>query len=147
MLDWSQVDVGDRHADVAVTKMFLDCMQIDQTGWWPRFNYWGGRYLLCAGYLAAYCRHLQLNPVTLAYYSAWAALRRLCIYGAWLKAGPAAYGTKPASLGKLTQAHVDRFCRYFEHHTGVAIALQVDENIPAKLVRANPTLASQAFFD
>ncbi len=147
VLDWSRVDVGDRHADVAVTKMFLDCMQIEQTGWWARFNYWGGRYFLRTGYLAAYRRHLRLNPDTLAYYSSWATLRRLCTYGAWLKAGPAACGTKPVSLRKLTQAHVDGFCRYFEHHTGVAVALQIDEHATARPGRVNSTVASQAFLD
>jgi aminoglycoside phosphotransferase (APT) family kinase protein len=118
VLDWSQVDVGERYADCAVAKMFMDCMQIERPGLWARLNFWGGRLLLRAGYRAGYEKSYPLNPDRLAYYSGWASLRRLCMYGAWLKAGPGEFGSKPASLGKLTQAHIDSFCQHFERHTG-----------------------------
>lgn len=123
VLDWSQVDIGDRHADVAVSKMFMDCMQIERPTLWEQFNFWGGRLLLRQGYETAYEEHLELNHETLSYYSAWAAFRRLCTYGAWFKAGPAALGTKPASLGNITDEHIESFCRYFEQHSGVPTAL------------------------
>jgi aminoglycoside phosphotransferase (APT) family kinase protein len=144
VLDWSQVDIGDRHADVAVTRMFMDCMQIERPTWWERFNYWGGRLLLRRGYQAAYEQHLQLNPVTLNYYSAWAAFRRLCIYGAWLTSGPAAHGSKPASLGNLTQAHIDSFSRYFAEHTGVTITLRMKNGSLATAVADKSIVASPA---
>jgi aminoglycoside phosphotransferase (APT) family kinase protein len=126
VLDWSQIDIGDRHADVAVSKMFMDCMQIERKGLWARFNFWGGRLLLRSGYLAGYRRSLQLRNELLPYYLAWASLRRLCTYGAWLQAGPEAFGTKPASLGNLTQTHVNCFCRYFERYSGIPARLSID---------------------
>ena len=144
VLDWSQVDVGDRHADVAVTKMFLDCMQIDRPTWWQRFNFWGGRLLLRHGYLAAYQRRLPLDPSVLGYYSAWASLRRLCTYCTWLRAGPAAFGSKPASLGKITQSHVDRFCQYFEQHTGVGVSVPIHKFSRTAVLPSESTGASRA---
>jgi aminoglycoside phosphotransferase (APT) family kinase protein len=144
VLDWSQVDVGDRHADVAVTKMFLDCMQVDRPTWWQRFNFWGGRLLLRHGYLAAYQRRFPLDTSLLGYYSAWASLGRLCTYCSWLRAGPAAFGSKPASLGKITQSHVDRFCQYFEEHTGVGVSIPIHKFSRTPGLPSESTVASQA---
>jgi aminoglycoside phosphotransferase (APT) family kinase protein len=144
VLDWSQVDVGDRHADVAVSKMFMDCMQIERPSLWEQFNFWGGRLLLKWGYQEAYEEHLQLNRETLSYYSAWAAFRRLCLYGAWFRAGPAATGLKPAALAHVTAEHIDSFRRYFEEHSGVAIHFRPFETRQLRPGASNSRLASEA---
>jgi aminoglycoside phosphotransferase (APT) family kinase protein len=145
VLDWSQIDVGDRHADVAVAKMFMDCMQIRRPGWWQGFNFWGGRVLLRSGYIAGYRRCLPLDSDRLAYYCAWAALRRLCMYGACLKIRTTISWWKPASLGNLSQEHIDSFCRYFKRVTGVPITLSVSATTPAPAARDNSVPSPHAF--
>ena len=112
-----------------------------------RFNFWGGRLFLRAGYRSGYEKAHQLNPHRLAYYSGWAALRRLCTYGAWLTAGPGELGSKPASLGNLTQAHLDSFCRHFERHTGVPAHLRAAADAKCKVLPANSVVAGSAILD
>jgi aminoglycoside phosphotransferase (APT) family kinase protein len=123
VLDWSEADVGDPHADVATTLMMMECMPLPR--WMPLHlpRVAVGRWLLIRGYLRAYGRHRELDPNTLRYYRALAAFHRLCRYGQWLCAGPLTTGNKPSSLQYLTQAHCQTLERYFHKWTGVRIAL------------------------
>ena len=123
LLDWNEADIGDPHADVAVTLMLMQCFPLRP--WvslqWPLL--WVGRRLLRWLYLLAYRRRRPLDPAKLAYYRGWAALRRVCSYGIWLHASPRVTGSKPSSLWHLTPSHLHSLCRYFHKWTGVRISL------------------------
>jgi aminoglycoside phosphotransferase (APT) family kinase protein len=126
VLDWGEAAVGDIHADVAVTLMLTDCTRATHKGGWPRplADLW--RYGFRSWYLDAYrsCRPAaQLDEPTLAYYRAWATLRRLTCYGCWLAAGPCASGCKPAALGHLTSTYLGALQDYFAERTGVRVEL------------------------
>src|SRR5262249_37119768 len=123
VLDWTEVDVGDPHADVASTRMLMDCVPLEQPTLLQKTAYWIGRGMLRRRYLRAYRRIIALDRRTLAYYRAWAALRRLCCYGRWLEAGPGSTGAKPSSVNNLSPALFDTLGRYFEKWTGVAVQL------------------------
>jgi aminoglycoside phosphotransferase (APT) family kinase protein len=128
VLDWTEVDVGDPHADVGVTRMLMDCLQLPRPTLTESAAYCLGRGVLRRAYLRAYRRRSCLDLSKLAYYRAWAALWRLCAYGRWLDAGPLSTGSKPSSVRNLTRPHIHHLCRYFEKWTGVSIDLM----FPAK---------------
>jgi len=125
VLDWTEVDVGDPHADVATTRMLMDCVPLVRPTPRERTTYWIGRGMLRRRYLRAYRRRLPLHRATLAYYQAWAALRRLCYYGRWLDAGPSSTGGKPSSIRHLTQDLLDKLCDYFKKWSGARVHLEV----------------------
>jgi aminoglycoside phosphotransferase (APT) family kinase protein len=123
VLDWGDSDVGDRHADVAVTLVLIRSVVVAMASAWQRLAAWPGRGFLYRRYRRAYARLLPLDESRLSYYMAWAALRRLCRYGLWLRHGPQATGGKPASLRYLTSDRIDVLCRCFWRQTGVAVRL------------------------
>jgi aminoglycoside phosphotransferase (APT) family kinase protein len=129
VLDWTEVDVGDPHADVGVTRMLMDCLQLPRPTLIEKAAYHLGRGVLRRAYLRAYIRRAYLERSKLAYYRAWAALRRLCGYGRWLDAGPLSTGSKPSSVRNLTRPHIGRLCRYFKKWTDVPINLDVPREI------------------
>jgi aminoglycoside phosphotransferase (APT) family kinase protein len=124
VLDWADADVGDVHADVAASLVVIDCTRDTHKGGWarPLADLW--RCAFRKWYLDAYRARRPLDEATLAYYRAWAALRRLCCYGGWLAAGPCASGCKPAALGHLTPTYLDALRRYFTEHTGVEVQFE-----------------------
>ena len=75
------------------------------------------------GLQGAYRRRLPLDRGRLRYYQAWAALRRLCWYGSWLRAGPHVMGYKPCAARRVRPGHVADLERYFRRRTGVAVRL------------------------
>src|SRR5262249_39691984 len=102
LLDWTEADIGDPHADVATTLMLLECVPVELTSVTDRLLVRVGRFFLRRWYLRAYRWQRPLDASKLAYYRAWAAFRRLCTYGAWLSEGPRVTGSKPSSLRHLT---------------------------------------------
>ncbi len=122
-LDWTEADVGDPHADVATALMMLDCMPAGVEAWHDRLAAATGRVFLRRWYLRSYRRRRPLDGNRLAYYRAWATLRRLCNYGRWLLAGPQATGAKPSSAAHLRPEHLADFYRYFARWTGVRVSL------------------------
>ena len=123
VLDWGDSDVGDRHADVAVTLVLMKSVAVEVASAWHRLAIGTGRPWLYRWYLKAYRRRLPLEEERLRYYMAWAALRRLCRYGVWLRAGPQATGCKPTSLRHLTADRIDVLQRIFVRETGVGVHL------------------------
>jgi aminoglycoside phosphotransferase (APT) family kinase protein len=123
VLDWCDADVGDRHADVAVTLTLIRTAPVAVASFRQRLATWPGRWLLYRRYLRAYRRLLPLDDGKLSYYMAWAALRRLCRYGTWLRAGPQITGSKPACLGLLRRDRIDVLRRCFWEQTGVQVRL------------------------
>jgi aminoglycoside phosphotransferase (APT) family kinase protein len=123
VIDWTEADVGDRHADVAQTLMTLDCMSDDSPGWFDRLCVGVGRLLFSTAYLSAYRKLLEVDDELLSYYCAFAALRRLCHYGKWLSVGPTMDGRKPCAIAHLQPDHFHVLERYFQKWSQVAVAL------------------------
>ncbi len=124
VLDWDYAGVGDRHADLAVSLMLIECVPAPETNFVDRLALTCGRPLLAQLYLRAYRKLLPVVDETLAYYQAWAVFSRLCRYGRWLCAGPEATGCKPSLLARLSPSHLADLCRYFRAGTGVSIDLE-----------------------
>jgi aminoglycoside phosphotransferase (APT) family kinase protein len=125
VLDWTEADVGDLHADVATTLMLLACSPIQGRTRRERLALRVGSVFLRRWYLRAYRKRMPVDEPRLNYYRAWAALRRLCGYGRWLQAGPQSTGCKPCSLRYLTPEHLATVHRYFHRWTGVEVCLGV----------------------
>lgn len=123
VLDWGDADVGDRHADIAATLILVRTAAIEVAAPWQRLTAVPGRWMLCNRYLRAYRRLLPLDKDRLCYFVAWAALRRLCRYGAWLRVGPWVTGSKSSSLRHLTPARVASLLRAFGQQTNLAVEL------------------------
>ena len=123
VLDWTEADVGDPHADVATALMMIECLPHPAASVWGRAAVPVGRWLTRRGYLAGYRQTRPVDGRRLTYYRAWAALRRLAGYGRWLCAGPASTGAKPSAARHLTPSHLRYLCRYFERFSGTHIRL------------------------
>lgn len=123
VLDWSDADLGDYHADVAVTLMLIECTRVDGGSAWRKLSSWPGRILLYHLYRRAYQSVRPLDEHRLTYYVAWAALRRLGRYGTWLRAGPDVTGSKPTCLHYLNREGIDALRHCFRRQTGVAVDL------------------------
>jgi aminoglycoside phosphotransferase (APT) family kinase protein len=118
-LDWSEADVGDRHADLAMTTLLLDCAPVDGLGLHERLVAPFTRWLLRHRYQVVYRRCAPIDAGRLRYYLAWACLRRLATYGMWLRAGPLSNGSKPDALRRVTPGHVRQLAGYFAGLTGI----------------------------
>jgi aminoglycoside phosphotransferase (APT) family kinase protein len=123
VLDWGDADMGDRHADVAVTLILIRSVAVKVAPLWQRLSIAPGRPALYHGYRWAYRQRLPLDKRRLSYYLAWAALRRLCRYGVCLRAGPQRTGYKPAALQFLTADRIDILRRCFGEPTRVEVRL------------------------
>jgi aminoglycoside phosphotransferase (APT) family kinase protein len=119
VVDWSEADVGDRHADVATTVMLMYTTPVEGTNLRERLLTPVVRWFLIRHYLRVYACRLGLDRRTLRYYLAWATLRRLAVYGLWLRAGPQSTGCKPSSIRHLKPGHVKTLQECFRHWTGV----------------------------
>jgi aminoglycoside phosphotransferase (APT) family kinase protein len=123
VLDWSEADLGDPHADVGTSVMFMECLPPIKITRLQRLAILAGRCIFLSKYLSAYRRHLPLEEEKLAYYRALAAFRRLCNYGRWLQDGPEVSGNKPSMLECVTAKHCHALERYFTKWTTVRIQL------------------------
>jgi aminoglycoside phosphotransferase (APT) family kinase protein len=122
ILDWADADVGDRHADVALSLMLMRSAPIGiGKNWWQRLNALPGRWMFWKYYLWAYRRRLPLDEQKLAYYMSWASLRRLCRRGMWLKSSPQVDGHKPAFLRYLAMERLDRLVEAFRKPSGIVL--------------------------
>ena len=82
-----------------------------------------GRPFFVRRYLRAYREHFPIDTKKLAYYRAWAALRRLCRYGKWLTAGAACATCKPCAIQHITRSDLASLETYFRRWTGVRVRL------------------------
>ncbi len=121
VLDWTEADLGDYHADVASTLMLIDCMPVPRPTRSGRILAPLGRCLLKRWYLSAYRRRNPLDEEKLAYYGAWAALHRLCIYGHWQQAGSHSAPCNPTALAILTPDLLRGLEKHFKGLTGVDV--------------------------
>jgi aminoglycoside phosphotransferase (APT) family kinase protein len=125
VLDWSEADVADPHADVATTILLLHAAPVEKAVLAERLIAPITRCVLIHRYLNLYRRRSPLDLRTLRYYLACAALRRLAVYGMWLHAGPQANGCKPSSLRHVEPGHVGTLREDFRHCTGVEAVLDL----------------------
>jgi aminoglycoside phosphotransferase (APT) family kinase protein len=124
ILDWGETDLGDRHADVATSLILIWTAPVATESPWDRVKAIPGRLMLYRRYRRAYRRLLGLDDSRLRYYLAWAALRRLCKYGLWLRAGPGATGCKATSMQYLSSERIGILEQAFRTPTGVAVTLR-----------------------
>jgi len=122
-LDWPEADVGDPHADVAMTLLLLHFAPLACRNRWEKLAVLLGRGWIAGHYRRAYSKRRTLDEPRLAYYRAWAILRRLAYYGRWLTGGPASTGSKEAVLNYLEPSHLDDLTRAFRDQVGVVIHL------------------------
>jgi aminoglycoside phosphotransferase (APT) family kinase protein len=123
VVDWSEADVGDRHADVATTLLLMYTVPVTVTCLRERLLAPLARWVLIRNYLRVYGRRLRLDLRTLRYYLAWTALRRLAVAGMWLRGGPHCYGCKPSAVGHLKAVYLQRLQEVFRLCTGVPVHL------------------------
>jgi aminoglycoside phosphotransferase (APT) family kinase protein len=119
VLDWSEADVGDRHADLAMTTLLLSYAPVERLRTHERLIAPLSRWFLGRRYRIVYGRGAPIDRDRLRYYFAWACLRRLTTYGAWLRAGPQCNGSKPAALGRVTPRHVGELAGCFAQLSGI----------------------------
>jgi aminoglycoside phosphotransferase (APT) family kinase protein len=124
VLDWTEADVGDYHADVGTSLMLMQCCSAGDPNVWERAWLPLARRLVSHWYRSAYGKRLPLDADKLAYYQALAALKRLCGYGRWLRATPLSTGCKPASIRYLNPAHLATLQNYFGLWSGEAVSLR-----------------------
>ncbi|HEX5269007.1 MAG TPA: phosphotransferase [Gemmataceae bacterium] len=125
VLDWSEADVGDRHADLAMTTLMLRCAPVEGLAAHERLVAPLTRWLLARRYRVVYRRRAPFDRERLRYYFAWACLRRLATYGMWLRAGPLTNGSKPGALGRVTPRLVRELAGWFERASGIGVDLSV----------------------
>jgi aminoglycoside phosphotransferase (APT) family kinase protein len=121
VLDWTEADVGDFHADVGTSLMMMQCMPTGETGIYKHFLIKAGRFMLHNRYLRALRRLTPIDYKRLGYYRALALLWRLCTYGRWLRVGPQITGSKPASITYLTLDHLVNMEHFFFRWTGTTV--------------------------
>ncbi len=123
VLDWNESDVGDPHADVAATVVLINTAPIELPGWWHRLAAWEARPMLRRRYLRAYRRRRPLDRGKLAYYTAWAAFRRLVTWGIWLHGTPHLTGSKLSSLHYVKADRVNLLRDCFHRWAGVGVRI------------------------
>ncbi|HVS34453.1 MAG TPA: phosphotransferase [Gemmataceae bacterium] len=123
VLDWSEAQSGDRHADVAMALLMIDVAPVQDASRLDRLMLPIGRFLTHHLYLNAYRSNLPLDRRRLRYYQAWAAMWRLSYFGRWLTDGPHVTGYKPTAVRHVRKMLVSRLERYFQRFSGTAIRL------------------------
>jgi aminoglycoside phosphotransferase (APT) family kinase protein len=124
VLDWGESDVGDPHADIATTLILVESAPVDVRLLRHRAAVALGKHLLERWYLQTYREHRAVDEARLRYYRAWAALRRLSLWGKWLRAGPLVTGCKPSSLAQLRPDRIAFLCQSFHKSSAVAVRLE-----------------------
>jgi aminoglycoside phosphotransferase (APT) family kinase protein len=122
VLDWSEADAGDPHADVAMTLVLLRTAPVAPETLHERLLARPARWWLARRYLRTYRRSSSLNPDVLRYYLAWASLRRLAVCGVWRRVGPWIHGFKASALRHATPSHEAALSRVFRHATGIDLS-------------------------
>ena len=123
VLDWSDSDVGDIHADVATTLVLLRSAPVTTHTVAERFLARPARWALRRRYLRTYSRHTPLVKNVLRYYVALASLRRLAVCGAWLRAGPETTGFKASSIEYVTTGQIKALEHCFQKASGARARL------------------------
>jgi aminoglycoside phosphotransferase (APT) family kinase protein len=128
VLDWSESDVGDVHADVAMTLVLLRSAPVLTHTIGERVLARPARWALSRRYLRTYGRHDVLDQNLLRYYLALASLKRLVVCGVWLHAGPETTGFKPSSIEYVTSGQIKALERCFQKASGVRARLRSRQN-------------------
>jgi aminoglycoside phosphotransferase (APT) family kinase protein len=123
VLDWSEADVGDRHADLAMTRVLIRASPVRTTRWSERLLARPARWWLARRYLRVYSRSFPVDRSRLRYYMAWAALRRLAMCGTWRKAGPWVHGFKSSARQYVLPEHERSLRQLFHQAAGLTLPI------------------------
>jgi aminoglycoside phosphotransferase (APT) family kinase protein len=123
VLDWSEADVGDLHADVATTLVLLRSAPVLTHTIAEHLLARSARWAVSRRYLRTYSRHFTLDKELLRYYVALASLKRLVVCGAWLHAGPETTGFKASSIEYVTSSQINALEHCFQKASGVRARL------------------------
>jgi aminoglycoside phosphotransferase (APT) family kinase protein len=123
VLDWGTADIGDPHADIATTLMLLRCAPIVGKSRGQRAGILLGRKFVEQFYLIGCHRQMEVCERKLAYYHAWAVLRRLVSSLCFRVADPMLFGVKPSMRSRLPQEHLEDLVAEFQRLTGVQLHL------------------------
>ena len=121
VVDWSEADAGDRHADVAMTLVLLRTAPVSGETALERLLRRPARWWLARRYLRVYRHSADLDPGVLRYYVAWAALRRLAVCLVWRRAGPWVHGFKTSAVQYANPGHEESLRRVFRQATGIRL--------------------------
>jgi len=119
VLDWTEADFGDPHADVATSLMLMHAVRVGEETALGRSATSLGRGVLLRRYLRAYRRLEPVNETKLNYYRAWAAFRRLCRCLKCLHTVPGASEYRPSALKRVDADHLHSLQEYFRKCTGI----------------------------
>ncbi|HMF14911.1 MAG TPA: phosphotransferase [Gemmataceae bacterium] len=122
VVDWSEADAGDRHADVAMTLVLMRTAPLTGQTAVERLFGRPARWWLATRYMRVYRRSAPLDPGLLRYYVAWAALRRLAVCGVWRRAGPWVHGFKTSAVQHANSSHEESLRRAFQRATAIRLA-------------------------
>lgn len=122
-IDWTDSDVGDPHADIGTSLVLSECTPPKNTTTLDRLGVGAGRFFFVRWYLRAYRKRMPIDGTKLAYYRAWAALRRLCRYGKWLNGGPRSGVCKACAVRQIQPGDWKILEAYFERWTEVQVRL------------------------
>jgi aminoglycoside phosphotransferase (APT) family kinase protein len=124
VLDWSDSDVGDFHADVATTLVLLRSAPVTTHTVAEHLLSGPARWALRRRYLRTYSRLASLDKNLLRYYVALASLRRLAVCGVWLLDGPESTGFKASSIEYVTSGQIKALEQCFHKSTRVRARLE-----------------------
>jgi aminoglycoside phosphotransferase (APT) family kinase protein len=124
VVDWCESDLGDRHADLAVSILLIESTPLPDISLARRVAVLAGRSMLRNRYLRAYRRIMPVDDDRLSYFLGWATLRRLARWGMWLRDSPLITGSKPSALSHVTPDLIACLENYFRKRTGVAVQLE-----------------------
>jgi aminoglycoside phosphotransferase (APT) family kinase protein len=123
VLDWTEADFGDPHADLATSLMLMSTVKVGKETALGRLTTPVGRGVLLRRYLRAYRRLEPVNKRKLSYYRAWAAFRRLCRCLRCLHTVPGASEYRPSALKRVDADHLHALQEYFRDCTGISAGM------------------------
>jgi len=125
VMDWLDVDVGDRHLDAATTAVILRTSATGQHGLLRDQAVGNTLRTLCAAtYLTLYRSILPLDSERLRYYQAVAALNRLTVFSLMRARGPESVGYRSRAIAEASPAVLRHLARRLARLTGVSVHLR-----------------------
>jgi aminoglycoside phosphotransferase (APT) family kinase protein len=126
VLDWSNSQFGDVHADVAATVVLVTTAGGSPRGLVGRAVL-AGRGLLVRLYLRFYRRRMALDPHYLRYYQALIALQRIAYFATLHAIGPEALGMPSGTLAQVGATDLRPLVNLLESRIGE----RVDFDVPS----------------
>ena len=124
VVDWLDMDVGDRHLDVATTAVILRTSATGQHGLLRDHAVGNSLRMLCAAtYVTLYHSIFPLDRERFRYHQAVAALHRLAMFSLMRARGPESVGFRPRATVEVTPAVLRSLSRRIAQYTGASMPL------------------------